>query len=148
MEKKRRAQEFLAKHRMYCEKMSYIVEQMFYVDRLLLTAKEEFGEQDVRYIRLLKEKKELIFQRNVVVGWKEVIEETVKRLPEQEQRVLERFYLTPSSRFAAEDLMEALEFEKTHVYRLRDRALKHLGEILEGERIDVIVTLLGDEEGR
>ncbi len=148
MEKKRRAQEFLAKHRIYCEKMSYIVEQMFYIDRLLLTAKEEFGEQDVRYIRLLKEKKELIFQRNVVVGWKEVIEETVKRLPEQEQRVLARFYLTPSSRFAAEDLMEALEFEKTHVYRLRDRALKHLGEILEGERIDVIVTLLGDEEGR
>jgi len=148
MEKKRRAQEFLAKHRIYCEKMSYIVEQMFYIDRLLLTAKEEFGEQDVRYIRLLKEKKELIFQRNVVVGWKEVIEETVKRLPEQEQRVLERFYLTPSSRFAAEDLMEALEFEKTHVYRLRDRALKHLGEILEGERIDVIVTLPGDEEGR
>ena len=44
--------------------------------------------------------------------------------------------------------MEALEFEKTHVYRLRDRALKHLGEILEGERIDVIVTLPGDEEGR
>jgi hypothetical protein len=42
--------------------------------------------------------------------------------------------------------MEALEFEKTHIYRLRDRALKHLGEILEGERTDVIVTVPEDTE--
>ena len=146
MEKKRRAIAFLEKHRIYGEKLSYIVEQMFYIDRLLTTAKDELGDRDPRYIRLLKERKELIFQRNAVAGWKEVIEETVRRLPEAEQRVLHRFFLTASSRFAAEDLMESLEFEKTHVYRLRERALKHLGEILEGERLDVAFTVLDGED--
>jgi DNA-directed RNA polymerase specialized sigma subunit len=119
---------------------------MFCIDRLILTAKEQLGEKDARYVKLLKEKKELIFHRTTMAGWKEVIEETVRRLPEHERRVLERFYLTASCRFAAEDLMEALEFEKTHIYRLRDRALKHLGEILEGERTDVIVTVPEDTE--
>ncbi len=142
MEKKRKAQEFLARHRVYSEKLSYIVEQMFCIDRWLLTAEEQFGVTDARYIHLLKEKRELIFHRAVVSGWMEVIEETVKRLPEPEQKVLERFYLTASSRFAAEDLMEELEFEKTHIYRLRDRALHRLGDLLEGENIDVAFTLL------
>jgi len=143
MENKKRAQDFLARYRVYAEKLSYIVEQMFYIDRLLITAKDQLGETDPRYIALLKERKEMAFHRAAVAGWKEVIEETVRRLPQPERRILERFYLSDSSRYAAEDLMESLEFEKTHIYRLRDRALCRLGEMLDGEQNDVIFTVLG-----
>ena len=142
MENKQRGMAFLEKHRLYTEKMSYIVEQMFCSDRMLGAAKEQFGEEDLRYVRLLKEKKEMAFRYAALEAHKEVIEETVRRLPPPERKVIERFFLTSDRRFAAEDLMESLEFEKTHIYRLRDRALRHLGEILEGEEHYALFTEL------
>ena len=42
----------------------------------------------------------------------------------------------------AEELMERLGFEKTHIYRLRDRALTRIGEIVADEHPDVTLTLL------
>ena len=40
------------------------------------------------------------------------------------------------------ELMEQLGFEKTHIYRLRDRALMRIGEIVADEQLDVTLTLL------
>ena len=41
-----------------------------------------------------------------------------------------------------EELMERLGFEKTHIYRLRDRALTRIGEIVADEHPDVTLTVL------
>ncbi len=145
-ERKQNAVAFLEKHRVYRQKIQYIDEQMFFTERLLTKAKAVKGEADATCVRLLKEQKELLLRRAALKGWLEVIEETVRRLPDKEGEILHRFFLTEDKRYAAEDLMEKLEFEKTHVYRLRDRALNRLGEILEGERVDVIFTALESEE--
>ena len=60
-----------------------------------------------------------------------MIENVVSALPKNERKVIERFFLSPDKHYAAEDLMEELEFEKTHIYRLRTRALEMISRIIE-----------------
>ena len=128
----------------YTDKLHYIDEQMFHLDRMILTAKSDFGEQDMRYVNLLRERREQHYRHVCCAGEREVIRQTVKRLPVLERQVLERYYIDGDGHRAAEDLMEQLGFEKTHIYRLRDRALIHVGRIVLGEKTDVTYTVLQD----
>jgi len=141
-EEKRRGIDFVTGYRRYTDKLSYINEQMFFINRMLLTAKDNFGEKDMRYVTLLKERQELLFRRACCAGAREVIDQTVKRLPSPERQVIERYYIHGDGHRAAEELMEQLGFEKTHIYRLRDRALRRIGEIVADEHLDVTLTVL------
>ena len=60
-----------------------------------------------------------------------LINSLLDRLPLSEKTVLRRFYVTGGSHGAADELMELLSFEKTHIYRLKDRGLEKIGEMLE-----------------
>ena len=60
-----------------------------------------------------------------------LINSLLDRLPLSEKTVLRRFYITGGSHGAADELMELLSFEKTHIYRLKDRGLEKIGEMLE-----------------
>lgn len=141
-ETKRMGMAFLEGYRRYTEKLAYMDEQMFFINRMIATAKSNFGEKDMRYVTLLKERQELSFRRACCAGAREVIDQTVKRLPSPERQVIERYYVHGDGHRAAEELMEQLGFEKTHIYRLRDRALMRIGEIVADEQLDVTLTLL------
>ncbi len=144
-ERKRRAIAFLSKYRLYTEKEAYINEQMFCNDRIALAVKTQYGEEDLRYVKILKVQKDLALRRTALSGLKEVIVEMVRQLPLPERQILTRYYLDGDVHRAAEDLMEKLEFEKTHIYRLRDRALQRIGAVLETERDDGVLLLLEQE---
>ncbi|MBE6622133.1 MAG: hypothetical protein E7630_04190 [Ruminococcaceae bacterium] len=141
-EEKRTGIAFLENYARYTDKLHYIDEQMFHLDRMILTAKADFGEQDMRHVNLLKARREQHYRRAWVAGARDVILQTVKRLPSPERQILERYYIDGDGHRAAEDLMEKLGFEKTHIYRLRDRALIHVGQIVMGEKTDVTYTVL------
>ena len=141
-EEKRTGIAFLENYARYTDKLHYIDEQMFHLDRMILTAKADFGEQDMRHVNLLKARREQHYRRAWVAGARDVILQTVKRLPSPERQILERYYIDGDGHRAAEDLMEKLGVEKTHIYRLRDRALIHVGQIVMGEKTDVTYTVL------
>ena len=144
MEDKQKGIVFLERYQRYTVALAYINEQMFFANRLLLTAKDTFGEKDGRYVTLLKERQELAFRRAYYMGAREVITETVKRLPTPECQVIERYYIHGDEHGAAEELMERLGFEKTHIYRLRDRALRRIGAIVAEEGLEVTHTLFSE----
>ena len=141
-ETKRRGMTFLEGYHRYTEKLAFIDEQMFFINRMIATVKSNFGEKDMRYVTLLKERQDLAFRRACCAGAREVIDQTVKRLPSPERQVIERYYIHGDGHRAAEELMERLGFEKTHIYRLRDRALTRIGEIVADEHPDVTLTVL------
>ena len=106
MEDKQKGIVFLERYQRYSATLAYIDEQMFFANRLILTAKDTFGEKDGRYVALLREKQELTFRRAYYMGAREVIAETVKRLPTPERQVIERYYIRGDEHGAAEELME------------------------------------------
>ena len=77
---------------------------------------------------LTDEYKDLAMRKRLLNYRMKMIENVVSTLPKNERKVIERFFLSPNKHYAAEDLMEELEFEKTHIYRLRTRAL----DMIEG----------------
>lgn len=81
------------------------------------------SELDERY-------RELSLRKRMLTYRLKLIESVVNSLPKNERMVIERFFLDPNKHYAAEDLMEELEFEKTHIYRLRTRALEMIEKII------------------
>lgn len=60
-----------------------------------------------------------------------LINSLLDRIPLTEKTVLRRFYISGGGHGAAEELMELLTFEKTHIYRLKDRGLSRIGQMME-----------------
>jgi hypothetical protein len=80
---------------------------------------------------LTEEYRELSMRKRLLNYRMKMIENVVSALPKNERKVIERFFLSPNKHYAAEDLMEELEFEKTHIYRIRTHALEMISEIIE-----------------
>lgn len=59
------------------------------------------------------------------------INSLLDRIPLTEKTVLRRFFITGGAHGVAEELMELLSFEKTHIYRLKDRGLMRIAEMME-----------------
>ncbi len=141
-ERKKQGLRFVEKYLSQTKALAHIQEQMFLNVSLQRTAKDTLGETDLRYVALCRAGRELVFQRACASGILTLIEDTVRRLPFPERRVLERYFLRGDRRGAAEDLMEELEFEKTHIYRLRDRGLEALGEIVMTEQLEHLTQMV------
>ena len=78
---------------------------------------------DDRLLSNIVERQKLEQQREMnerVIGW---IEFGLRNLTKNERFLLEVFYITPT-RNSAQIAMNKLNYSKTHVYRLRDCALK------------------------
>lgn len=134
------AVEFLSQYDMLQKSCKIIDEQMFEIMPLLRELKrEENASTDTqnenvsrrfnKYLEgLTDEYKDLAMRKRLLNYRIKMIENVVSALPKNERKVIERFFLSPNKHYAAEDLMEELEFEKTHIYRLRTRAL----DMIEG----------------
>ena len=85
---------------------------------------------------LTSEYKNLSMRKRLLNYRIKMIENVVKALPKNERKVIERFFLSPDKHHAADDLIEALEFEKTQIYRIRTRALEMNEDIIANVPID------------
>lgn len=134
------AVDFLSQYDTLQKSCKIIDEQMFEIMPLLRELKrEENASTDTqnenvscrfnKYLDgLTDEYKDLAMRKRLLNYRIKMIENVVSALPKNERKVIERFFLSPNKHYAAEDLMEELEFEKTHIYRLRTRAL----DMIEG----------------
>lgn len=134
------AVDFLSQYNTLQKSCKIIDEQMFEIMPLLRELKrEENASADTqnenvsrrfnKYLDgLTDEYRELSMRKRLLNYRIKMIENVVSTLPKNERKVIERFFLSPNKHYAAEDLMEELEFEKTHIYRLRTRAL----DMIEG----------------
>ncbi len=119
-----------------------IDEQMFDIMPILRDLKREENDGGAlkdnvsrrvnKYLSELDERyKELSLRKRMLTYRIKLIESVVNSLPKNERKVIERFFLDPNKHYAAEDLMEDLEFEKTQIYRIRTRALGMISIIIE-----------------
>lgn len=137
------AVDFLSQYDILQRSCQIIDEQMFAIAPLLRELKrEEDAQADKKsenvsrrvnkYLDSLSEEyRELSMRKRLLNYRMKMIENVVSSLPKNERKVIERFFLSPEKHYAAEDLMEELEFEKTHIYRIRTRALEMISEIIE-----------------
>ena len=137
------AVEFLSQYDILQRSCQIIDEQMFEIAPLLRELKrEEDAQADKKsenvsrrvnkYLDSLSEEyRELSMRKRLLNYRMKMIENVVSSLPKNERKVIERFFLSPEKHYAAEDLMEELEFEKTHIYRIRTHALEMISEIIE-----------------
>ena len=137
------ALEFLKQYDTLQKSCKIIDEQMFEIMPLLRELKrEENAEADGqsenvsrrfdKYLDGLRDEYKDLAMRKRLLNYRiKMIENVVSALPKNERKVIERFFLSPDKHYAAEDLMEELEFEKTHIYRLRTRALEMISRIIE-----------------
>ncbi len=137
------AKDFLNQYDTLQTSCQIIDEQMFEVASLLRELKREEnsdkGAQNEnvsrrvnKYLdRLTNEYKDLSMRKRLLTYRIKMIESVVSALPKNERKVIERFFFSPNKHYAAEDLMEKLEFEKTHIYRIRTRALEMISEIID-----------------
>lgn len=141
---KEEAVRFLEDYRALVFRQGDIEEQMFSISRLLREVKcdEEEGKVAKRvaaFQRNLKEKlADLQFSLIAVSFRRKRIERVVAALPPKERAVIERYYLREGHRRAAEELMEELGYEKSHIYRLRESGLQRIAGLL--------LTLEGDDD--
>ncbi len=133
------AMDFLKQYDALQTSCQIIDEQMFDTASFLRELKREENadrEENVtrrvnKYIeRMTDEYNELILRKKLITHRMKMIENVVNSLPKNEQKVIKRFFLSSDKHYAAEDLMEELEFEKTHIYRIRTRALEMIEEII------------------
>ena len=137
------AVDFLKQYDTLQKSCQIIDEQMFEIMSLLRELKrEENASTDAqnenvshrfnKYLDGLTNEYKVLSMRKRLLNYRiKMIENVVRSLPKNEQKVIERFFLSPDKHYAAEDLMEELEFEKTHIYRIRTRALEMISEIIE-----------------
>ena len=137
------AVEFLNQYDILQRSCQIIDEQMFAIAPLLRELKrEENTRQDIenenvsrrvnKYIQSLREEYRELSMRKRLINYRiKMIESVVSSLPKNEKRTIERFFLSPDKHYAAEDLMEELDLEKTQIYRIRTRALNMTSEIIE-----------------
>ena len=135
----KKAMDFLKQYDALQTSYQIIDEQMFETVSFLRELKKDETsdcEENVtrrvnKYIeRMTDEYNELILRKKLITHRMKMIENVVNSLPKNEQKVIKRFFLSSDKHYAAEDLMEELEFEKTHIYRIRTRALEMIEEII------------------
>ncbi len=136
------AMDFLKQYDTLQTSCQIIEEQMFETASLLRELKREENAENTeqkenvtrrvnKYIeRLSNEYKELSMKKRLLTCRVKLIKNIVNSLPKNEKKVIERFFLSSDKHYTAEDLMEELEFEKTHIYRIRTRALEMISEII------------------
>lgn len=85
------------------------------------------------FIKTRRVEREILHHRMMIcIAKRRAIERSLNALAEDEKTVLDRFFLQPKRYNCAEDLMELLGFEKTQIYRIRDRALRNFAENMFG----------------
>lgn len=138
-EKIKAATEFLSQYNKIQKSRQIIDEQMFKIAALLRELiREEQGASENALRRaeeykskLYDELADLKMRRNALCLRQTLIENVVNSLNKQEAQIIKRFYFSENTHRASDDLMESLGFEKTHIYRLKSRALSKISDIID-----------------
>lgn len=146
-EKIKAATEFLSQYNTIQKSREIIDEQMFKIASLLRElVREEQGASenalsrfDAYKSKLYDDLAELKMRRNALCLRQVLIENVVNSLNKQEAQIIKRFYFSENTHRASDDLMESLGFEKTHIYRLKNRALSKISDIID--EVDSVGTL-------
>lgn len=149
-EKRKEAAAFLCRYRDYEKDLNSIREQMFVIQQLLRTIEKQESEKasapavQKRLDRFRKQQTELRdtlrMQHALMTAGKQYIEQILLSLPEKERNVLRRYYVMGDFHHAADDLMEELGYEKSQIYRLRDKGLDKVSRRLDESKsfLDVL----------
>ncbi len=139
-EGKEKALEYLRHYRAVLENEKIIREQMFAIERLMSASRTAVlsaaptHSGSSRYedfiVNQISKKDELKVRLAVLTSQKSVFRMIMDNLTKRERIVIERFYFSETRKGAAEDLMEKLGFEKSHIYRIKDSALFHIADII------------------
>ncbi len=136
------AMDFLKQYDTLQKSCQIIDEQMFETASFLRELKREENAEKTaqpenvsrradKYLdHLTSEYRNLSMRKRLLTHRIKLIESVVNALPKNERRVIERFFLSPDKHHAADELIEELEFEKTHIYRIRTRALEMIEDII------------------
>ena len=140
-ERRTNAAKFLSEYKIIADKKQIIEEQMFEIGALLrelIRSDGQNGENvDKRvasYRKLLESKfTSLNAMRGALRIRQSAIKSVLNSLPEKEREVLTRFYIEGDNKNVSDDLSYKLGFEKSHIYRLRDKALDRVSEYLDND---------------
>lgn len=86
---------------------------------------------DDRLINIIARKEELKFAQENTIRWLEIIDNALSALNEEERLILHRFYIDRDKN-SIERLCEELYLERSRVYKLKDRAIRHFTLVLYG----------------
>ncbi len=136
-DRRKRAADFITEYKKLKYEKEIVSDQMYgtadlyrELMRYEKTDKEQgtFDEYKTHLERMLNK---LHARRGAIQLRMKLIESIIGRLPDVERLILRRYYLDGDSKGAADDLMEDLNFEKTHIYRLRDKALDNVADMMD-----------------
>ena len=141
-QKRKAASDFLKEYRIIKNQKRIIDEQMFSVSELYreLINTSSFAYSKGKgsdkhfnsYKKSLEEKMdELILRRNTLMLRQRTIESVVRNLNKTEAAVIRGFYIDGDGKRAADMLMVELEYEKSHIYRKKDRALDSISQMID-----------------
>lgn len=134
---RKRAADFIAEYKKLEREKEIVTDQMYGTAELyreLMCYEKNDKEQgmfDEYKMRLERMLNKLNAQRGAIQLRMKLIESIIGRLSDVERLILRRYYIEGDSKGAADDLMEDLSYEKTHVYRLRDKALDKVAEMMD-----------------
>lgn len=81
---------------------------------------------------------ELNARRGAIQLRMKLIDSIINRLSDVERFIIRRYYIDGDCKGAADDIMEMLSYEKTHVYRLRDKALDTIADMMNSFQEDYL----------
>lgn len=138
-EKRKQAAELLSQYKIIIEKKRIIEEQMYDMSSMLREATRTRVSDDKvtesknnGYLDLLENNfVSLNASRGALKIRQKMIEGILDSLPPIERQIIRRYYIDGDYRRANDDLIEITGFEKSHIYRLRDRALDRIASLID-----------------
>lgn len=96
---------------------------------------KSLGEYKVALERRINE---LNARRGAIQLRMKLIDSIINRLSDVERFIIRRYYIDGDCKGAADDIMDMLSYEKTHVYRLRDKALDTIADMMNSFQEDYL----------
>lgn len=137
-EARKRAAEFISEYKTITERKRIIEEQMFAIASLLRELNREnsstgnTSEHAIEYEEHLRSTlSSLNVRRGALRLRLNMINSILDGLKPDEREILNCFYVDGDSRRASDRLIEKLGFEKSHIYRLKDKALDKVALLIQ-----------------
>lgn len=159
-ERRKKAMEFLSEYQTIIKQKKIIDEQMFSIAELYrglareessfsnegICSNEEHSLYEAYKNKLEQNLRECKARHGALFLRQRLIMSIVDHLSDAEKIIVRRFFLSGDSRRASDELMESLSFEKTHIYRLKDKALDKVADLMDAfPRLELISDETGED---
>lgn len=135
--RRKNAADFITEYKKLKHEREIVSDQMYCTAELyreLMRSERSDGDEGAfnEYkLRLERRLIELNARRGAMQLRTKLIDSVIDRLDDIERLIVKRYYIDGDSKGAADDLMEILSYEKTHIYRLKDRALDKIADMID-----------------